>query len=224
MIIQIAQGHQPPPNPDGVTVVIDVIRAFTTSFYAFRGGASRILPVPDPQAAFALRERYPDALLAGEIDALPIEGFQFGNSPWEISQADVSGRTLIMRTTNGVTATLNARPCAALFVAALVNAAATARAIKKLAPEKVVLVASHPTGDEDVACAEYISHLLGGSGITQDEAIARTRNARAAQKFYAGTHPRLRAVDIDMAAQCEAEGFAMRVADDDELTIQALPA
>lgn len=55
MIIQIAQGHQPPPNPDGVTVVIDVIRAFTTSFYAFRGGASRILPVPDPQAAFALR-------------------------------------------------------------------------------------------------------------------------------------------------------------------------
>lgn len=36
---------------------------------------------------------------------------------------------LIMRTTNGVAATLNARPCAGLFVASLVNARATAAAI-----------------------------------------------------------------------------------------------
>lgn len=223
MIIQIAQGHNPPPNPDGVTVVIDVIRAFTTSFYAFLGGAERILPVPTPEAAFRLRGQYPDALLAGEIDALPIEGFDFGNSPWEISHADVRGRTLIMRTTNGVIATLNARPCATLFVAGLVNARATARAILALAPPKVVLVASHPTGDEDVACAEYLSGLLGGLGISEEQAVERTRNAHAARKFYAGNHPRLRAADIEMAAHCEAGGFAMHVEESDELAIRAWP-
>ncbi len=223
MNIQISQGHFPPPNPDGITVVIDVIRAFTTSFYAFRGGVTRILPVPSAEAAFALREQYPDALLAGEVDALPIEGFDFGNSPWEISHADVRGRTLIMRTTNGVAATLNARPCAGLFVASLVNARATAAAILARKPPRVVLVASHPTGDEDVACAEYLSGLIGGLGISEEQAIERTRNAHAARKFYAGHHPRLRAADIEMAAHCEKQGFAMEVTDTEELAIRALP-
>ena len=223
MHIHISQGHYPPPNPDGITVVIDVIRAFTTSHFAFLGGVSRILPVETAEQAFALQQRFPDAMLAGEIDALPIDGFDFGNSPWEMTQHALTDRTLIMRTTNGMKATLHARPCAGLFVTGLVSAKATARAILARAPEQVLLVASHPTGDEDVACAEYLRGLLGGDGISADEAEARTRNAHAAVKFYDGRSPHLRATDIDMAARCEDTDFTMQVTGNELLTIQRYP-
>ena len=221
--IEIHQGHYPPPNPDGITVIIDVIRAFTTSHFAFVGGVDRILPVETAEEAFSLRARHPQALLAGEINALPIEGFDFGNSPWEVDNADLAGRTLIMRTTNGMKATLHARPCAGLFVTGLVSAHATARAVLARRPPKVLLVASHPTGDEDVACAEYLRGLLGGSGIDADTAEARTRQARAAIKFMDGRSAYLRAADIDMAARCLDTGFAMEVRGDDPLTILPCP-
>ena len=200
MQIKIAQGHNPPHNIHGITVVIDVIRAFTTSHVAFANGASHIYPVATAEDAFALRENYPEGLLVGEIEALPIEGFDYGNSPWEIQHTDVRDRYLIMRTTNGVAATLRARDSRQVLVGALINAEATVNYIRSRNPETVVLVASHPTGDEDVACAEYMSALLGGDGITLEEAQERTRNAFAAQKFLDGRHPRLRPQDIHMAA------------------------
>lgn len=200
MQIKISQGHNPPHNIHGITVVIDVIRAFTTSHEAFLGGASHIYPVSTAEDAFALRKEYPQGLLVGEIEALPIDGFDYGNSPWEMRHTDVRGRYLIMRTTNGVAATLRARDSREVLVGGLINAEATVNYIRERNPETVVLVASHPTGDEDVACAEYMSGLLGDKGITLEEAQHRTRHAFAAQKFLDGRHPRLRRQDIDMAA------------------------
>lgn len=213
MRIIISQGHHPPPNPDGITVVIDVIRAFTTAHFAFEGGLVRSHLVATADAALAMKLRQPDLLLAGEIEALPIEGFDFGNSPWEVSRVELCGRELVQRTTNGVIATLNARNSGEVLVGALVNAGATARYILARRPAQVVLVASHPTGDEDVACAEYLRGLLGGAGIAASEAAERTRNASAAIKFLDGRHPRLHAEDIALAARVGGpdDGRALRV-------------
>lgn len=212
----ITQGHQPPANPQGITVVIDVIRAFTTCFHAFRQGAVCIWPVATAEEAFYRREQHhPQALLAGEIKALPIPGFDFGNSPAEVSRIDLVQRELILRTTNGVAATLAARNSHRVLAAALVNAHATANIIAASGCEQVLLVASHPTGDEDMACAEYIRGLLGGPGITQEEAILRTADAFAAKKFRDGSHPQLKPEDIVLAARCETDDFAMEVNYDD---------
>jgi 2-phosphosulfolactate phosphatase len=211
MDIIISQGHSPPANPGGVTVVIDVIRAFTTAHYAFLSGAREIRLVASADAALALKVHDPSLLLAGEIDALPIDGFDFGNSPVEVSQANLRGETLVQRTTNGVIATLAARHSARVFVAGLINAAATAQWIRAQNFPRVLLVASHPDGDEDVACAEYMRGLLGGEGISLDDAIRRTLQASAAQKFLAGNHPHLRAEDIRMAAQEDLAAVPLEV-------------
>lgn len=211
MDVIISQGHYPPNNPNGITVVIDVIRAFTTAHYAFDGGVSRIHLVATAPEALALKQARPDLLLSGEIEALPIDGFDFGNSPWEIKQASLAGRELVQRTTNGVAATLRARDSAEVLVAGIINAEATAEYIRQqlsLKPhlQQVSLIASHPTGDEDVACAQYIRSLLlsdqenADNRVTLDQASARTLNAAAAGKFFDGTHPRLRGEDIVMAA------------------------
>lgn len=227
MRIRIYRGHQPPPNPEGATVVIDVIRAFTTAHYAFVGGAREIFLVATADAALSLKAKNPSLLLAGEIDALPIDGFDFGNSPHEIRQADVHGRTLVQRTTNGVIATLAARNSAAVLVAGLVNAEATAHWLRQQPWQDILLVASHPHGDEDMACAEYLRGLLGGEGIALEEAIQRTRNASAAVKFLDGRHPRLHAEDIALAADSAGlAGTIMKVsfghAGGDIPSIQAL--
>jgi 2-phosphosulfolactate phosphatase len=58
----------------GTVVVIDVLRAFTTAAFAFAAGAADITLVGAIEEAFALRERNPDLLLAGEVYGLPIEG------------------------------------------------------------------------------------------------------------------------------------------------------
>ena len=212
MRIRIYRGHQPPANPDGATVVIDVIRAFTTAHYAFVGGAREIRLVATADAALLLKQHDPSLLLAGEIDALPIEGFDFGNSPHEIRQANVRDRTLVQRTTNGVIATLAARHSATVLVAGLVNAEATAGWLRRQPWQDILLVASHPHGDEDLACAEYLRGLLGGEGIALEEAIQRTRHASAAEKFLDGRHPRLHAEDIALAADSAgADGTVMQV-------------
>lgn len=213
MEVHIAQGHNPPANNDGITVVIDVIRAFTTCHHAFRRGLRCVWPVASTDEAFSLRQDYlPDALLAGEVNSLPIPGFDFGNSPWEIDQANLEDRELILRTTNGVAATLKARDSHEVLVAGLVNAEATARYLRTRNPPKVVLVASHPTGDDDVACAQFIRHLLGGEGISFAQARERTLGAFAAKKFFDGSHPRLRSQDIEAAACNDgADGLVMAV-------------
>ena len=211
MNIQISQGHQPPPNPGGVTVIIDVIRAFTTCYHAFRGGATAIHPVATAEEAFALRDRVPEMLIAGEINALPVDGFDFGNSPGEISRANVRGRELIIRTTNGVAALLAVRNSARVFIAGLVNAEATAQQIRQLAPEQVLLVASHPSGDDDMACAEYLRGLLGGPGISLEEASQRISHSHAAEKFFDGRSPHWRPEDIELAARAEPDGMVMEV-------------
>lgn len=62
-------------------VVIDVIRAFTVAPFAAAAGASRIIPVLTLVEAFALRPRFPGALLMGEVGGLLPEGFDLDNSP-----------------------------------------------------------------------------------------------------------------------------------------------
>ena len=73
----------------GVVVIIDVLRAFTTAAYAFGSGVREIRIVTTAEEAFDLRRADPKLVLVGEIDGRPIDGFDFGNSPYEIGRAHV---------------------------------------------------------------------------------------------------------------------------------------
>jgi 2-phosphosulfolactate phosphatase len=73
----------------GLVVVIDVLRAFTTAAHAFDRGAEKILPVASVKEAFQLRKRLPGSFIMGEVDGIKPEGFDFGNSPDQISAMDL---------------------------------------------------------------------------------------------------------------------------------------
>ena len=89
--LNILQGQETPYPAADINIVIDVIRAFTVSHIAFSRGVQEIFLVNTVAEAFALRAQHPGILLAGEIDALPIPGFDLDNSPHTMAQADVGG-------------------------------------------------------------------------------------------------------------------------------------
>ncbi|MCY0876795.1 MAG: 2-phosphosulfolactate phosphatase [Firmicutes bacterium] len=216
MEIAIVQGIDQAGAKAGVNVVIDVIRAFTVAQVAFARGARAIKLVPDVASAIALRSLMPDALLAGEVRGLPIDGFDLDNSPVVMSQADVSSRTLIQMTTNGVKGALQALQAQHVLVTGYASAVQTARYIQRILPELedplIRLIATHPSSDDDLACAEYIRGiLLGTSQPTASETEERILTSEVAKKFFDPAQPAFDQRDIAWCARQSDDPFVMCV-------------
>jgi 2-phosphosulfolactate phosphatase len=112
-----------PVDLAGRTVmVIDILRATTTMCAAIHHGARAIIPTDSPDEAHAIARRIgTDAVLAGERNALPIPGFDLGNSPREMVPDRVRDKTVVLCTTNGTGALLSAQSAKAIYPGAACN-------------------------------------------------------------------------------------------------------
>ena len=99
--------------------VIDILRATTSMCAALNNGARAILPVASTEEALKLAQTLAsdDVRLAGEKNCVRIEGFHLGNSPLEMTEAAVRGRTLVVNTTNGTRALLACQGASAVHPA-----------------------------------------------------------------------------------------------------------
>ena len=104
-------------------VVVDAFRASTTIAVLVARGA-RVVPVASIEHA----RSYAGAdLRAGERGSARVAGFDFGNSPTEIAEAEVpSGSTVVLSTTNGTRVIEAARGAPAILTGAFVNASSLA--------------------------------------------------------------------------------------------------
>ncbi|MCP4669320.1 MAG: 2-phosphosulfolactate phosphatase, partial [Deltaproteobacteria bacterium] len=103
-----AQGAQ---EAEGLTVIIDVFRAFSCAPLFFHFGARRVILEASPEKALGRKREHPDFILVGEVNEAPMEGAELGNSPSHIilkGEAFFRGRTVIHRTTAGVTGVASA--------------------------------------------------------------------------------------------------------------------
>ena len=119
-------------------VVIDVLRATTNIAVILENGCSAIYPCASPEIAFELAQQLrlrhgsEKIILGGEQDGKPIEGFDGGNSPLEYTRRRISGKILILSTSNG-TKTLSAvQRCGEIFTAAFINITATAERVASI--------------------------------------------------------------------------------------------
>ena len=103
--------------------VIDILRATTSMCAALNHGAKAIIPVASTEEALRLAQTIgsADVLLAGEKSCLRIPGFHLGNSPLEMTEATVRGKTIIVTTTNGTKALLACQGAAAVYGACAAN-------------------------------------------------------------------------------------------------------
>lgn len=106
-----------------LVAVIDVLRASSSIAAALANGARAVIPLesPDDVVTRAKALERSDVLLAGERRMLPIPGFDLGNSPLEFTREVVEGKTVLMTTTNGTPAIMNAPGARDVVIASYVN-------------------------------------------------------------------------------------------------------
>ena len=157
----------------GVVVIIDVFRAYTTAAVALSKGAEKIILVAEVDEAIALRNDGAGDMCVGEVGGMRPEGFDFNNSPSQISAADLGGKTIIQSTRAGTVGMNAAGEADHLYGGSLAVASATVEAVRRLDPPLVTIVAMGSEGrirtDEDEQCALFMRNLL--QGVIPDQAI-----------------------------------------------------
>lgn len=161
-ILNLLEGAK---HAEGLTVIIDVFRAFSVECYLYQQGVKNIYTVGTIEKAQQLKLEHPEYILVGERDGLLLDGFEYGNSPYFINEAeDIKGSTVVHTTSAGTRGIVNAKNATEIITGSFVNAKAIAKYILGEQPEKVSLVAMGNGGSyeakEDVLCADYIKSLL----------------------------------------------------------------
>jgi len=198
--------HRMPPGTTagGIAVVIDVLRATTTIATALAQGATAVVPRRSIEEARAAAADRPGAILGGERGGVQIPGFDLGNSPSEYDRATVGGRPVVITTTNGTAALAACADAAEVVAAAIVNRAAVAASVRRLAVAggcgAVHLVCAGTDGrvtDEDLLAAGAILAAAAGDPAAAGDRLdgaaraARERFDRLAEAGREGLEPRI---------------------------------
>lgn len=162
--------YEPAARPCAVlagttAVIIDAIRATTTIVAALDAGCREVVPYRTPEEVRAEAARRPlgSVVTAGERQGVRIEGLDLNNSPAVMTAERVGGRSLLLTTTNGTQAILDALGARDLLVAALPNRRAVARRAAALG-RRVVFVTAGTVGTvscEDVLVAGAVVEAIG---------------------------------------------------------------
>ena len=205
----------------GLTVIIDVFRAFSLECYLYNMGVSLIRPVGTIEEAFAFKKANPNYVLIGERKGRKCEGFDFGNSPSETAKHDLRGKTVIHTTSAGTQGIINAKEADAIITGSLVNAKAVARYIMENQPKEVSLVCMGNGGiapaKEDELCAEYIRSILEGAELPDmDERVKRLRYEGGAHFFDRQNQDVFPEPDFWMCIEYNKFNFVLRVEKDEK--------
>lgn len=214
MDIQILQLVEGAKKAQGITVIIDVFRAFSLEAYMFDAGIKATIPIGSVDAAYQLKEENPQYILAGERGGKILPGFDTGNAPSELHKLDLKDKTVVHTTSAGTQGIANAENAEEILAAGLVNAAATAEYIRRSGYEKVSLVCmgleALSETEEDTLCARYIKSLLEGTEIDMPSEIESLRYTSGAKFFDPGQKDVFPREDFFMCIQLDKFNFAMK--------------
>ena len=211
----------------GLTVIIDVFRAFTVEAYLAKNHADKIIPVASIEEAFAYRRSHPDAVLCGEREGIMVEGFDYGNSPSQVEHVDFTGKTVIHTTSAGTQGIAAAMGATEILGGSLVSAKAIAEYIRKANPEQVSLVCMGLSGttrtDEDNLAGEYIKSLIEGNPLPDLDArienLKYTDGAKFFDKKQQAVFPER---DFHLSTAVDSCNFVLRLTTDPETGLDCM--
>ncbi|MCC3145748.1 2-phosphosulfolactate phosphatase [Halanaerobium sp. Z-7514] len=188
MKINIYQFIEGAKKAEGLAVIIDVFRAFSTSAYLFANGAQAIYTVSEVDEARKLAEKIENNVLVGERNGIKLAGFDYGNSPYLISKQNFKGKNIILTTSAGTKGIINAAQAEEIITGSFVNVSAAANYIEKKDFEKISLVAmgvnAEKTAEEDMALAQYLKNKLEGKENLNQEQLRKKLYSPAGDKFF----------------------------------------
>jgi 2-phosphosulfolactate phosphatase len=167
----------------GLTVIVDIFRAATTASYILAGGARYIIPVSTEEEAFLLKRENPCYLIAGEEGGYKIKGFDYSNSPFEISTSDMKNKIIVHRTTQGTQGLLNAISAEIIIFGSFTTVSSIRDYIKKISPSIVSIVAMDGPESEDDKFAFFLEEMLLGGKPLIGHVVDYLKSFRSSQKF-----------------------------------------
>lgn len=194
-------------SANDIYIIVDVIRATTSMAVMFDRGAARVLAASSIEQAREAARLVPGRLLCGERNVQRIPGFDYGNSPVQFSELDLSGGELIMTTTNGTRAFYACPEQAPRLAGSFYNAQAVTSYALELAQTRqcdihiICAGESDYFGLDDAVCAGYLALELQ----RQQPGIQLLESAYAAIALYEAFKPP-RVLDFCNAARAVIEG------------------
>lgn len=217
-ILQLLEGAK---KARGLTVIIDVFRAFSTACYAFDAGIQRIYPVGDLEKAYLLKQQNPDFILVGERNEQKPEGFDFGNSPSQLLESTLTDKIMVHTTSSGTQGIANAKGADEIITGSFVNALAIINYIRKQKPQQVSLVCmgyscQYPT-DEDTLLAVYIKNELEGTPNDFPSMVEQIRTGAGARFFAPEKQEWAPSTDFDLCLSLNRFDFVLKVENENGL-------
>jgi 2-phosphosulfolactate phosphatase len=185
---------QDAPTND-IYIVIDVIRATTSMATIFDRGARRLFAAESVEQARQATSIKPGRLLCGERNALPLPDFDYGNSPVQFSQLDLSNREVILTTTNGTRAFYACPPQATRLAGCFYNARAVTTCAFQLAQQRQSDICLVCAGEhayfalDDSVCAGFLAHELEHLAGEQGAPLSTHESVSAAIALYHAYRP-----------------------------------
>lgn len=146
-----------------VVIVIDALVSCTVAALLFDRGLETLY-LTDSVGAARRQAETAGALLLGERNGVPPEGFNHGSSPAQLARLDAAGRSAVLVSDNAPAALTHFAAAPNVLLGSLYNAAAVAAAAAEFAGGRVLLACCGFRGQEDLddaVAAGYIAAELG---------------------------------------------------------------
>jgi 2-phosphosulfolactate phosphatase len=150
----------------------------------------------------------------GEQHGEMLKGFDYGNSPYQVSNIDFTGKTVIHISTAGTKGMSNAVNATEIITGSFVNASAIIKYINNHNPEIVSLVCTGTENenirDEDALCAEYIKNGLEGKPNDFNEIKNHIETGGYIDRFLDPTLPKYPIEDISCCLALDKFSFVIK--------------
>lgn len=153
-----------------IVIMIDVLRASSTVCAALYNNAKEVIAEETQEKAINIYSKLSkeSRFLGGEKNSVKIDGFDAGNSPFEYTQDRISGKTVIITTTNGTKIFHKAKKSFYKIVGCFVNFQATINYVME-----IVSMATEEINSITILCAgtngrmSYEDTLCGGAFVDE---------------------------------------------------------
>ncbi|MBN1682633.1 2-phosphosulfolactate phosphatase [Candidatus Bathyarchaeota archaeon] len=203
---------------EGVTVIIDVFRAFTTAAYVMANGAEKIIALSGIEEALELKKKHPNWIFIGENHGIKIDEFDYGNSPADVENIDFTSRVIVLRTSSGTQGINLAKNADEIILGSFVTAKPIINYLSRNNFKEISLVAMGWEGArktiEDELCAKYIEDSLNNKNYNFEKIKNEIKKDPEGAKFFKKEQNIFKEKDFHLAMNIDKFNFILKVSDE----------
>lgn len=171
-------------------VVVDVLRASSTIIIILSQGAKEVIPCVEIEETEYYRKSL-DAVLVGERKGTKISGFDYTNSPFDLSKVNLESKIIAITTSTGTRLINESIGAKNILIGSTLNASEIARRMHKLGGNWAVLGAGTRgefRPEDQVGCALIVKYFMRLSNCIVN---SQTRNIVNTYSDNIETHIRM---------------------------------